>query len=135
MKIVIETIPQKDHRYPTIGDYWRDDQGNLQIRVTDVGNWKYEALVALHEMIEVLLCEDRGIKEPDIMAFDEAYEKNRPADDPDSEPGDAPLAPYRKEHRFAENLERLFAEQLGVIWDEYDAHLCKHWHDQDANKT
>src|SRR5579862_3622522 len=106
MNITIKTIPQSAQRYETIGDYWFDEAGNIELRVSDTGNWKYEALVALNELVEVLLCKERGISEPDIKAFDEAYEANRPAGDYDSEPGDDPLAPYGKEHRFAENLER-----------------------------
>lgn len=128
MNITIQTIPHDQQRYPTIGDYWFEKNGDIQIRVSDTGNWKYEALVALHEAVEVLLCKDRGISEPEIKAFDEAFEAHRPADDPDSEPGDAPGAPYAKEHRFAENLERLFAAELGVNWNQYDADLCKVWH-------
>ena len=128
MNITIKTIPHDAHRYETVGDYWFDDNGNIEIRVSDTKNWKYEALVALHELVEVLLCKDRGISEPDIKAFDEAFEAKRPAGDVDSEPGDDPAAPYGKEHRFAENLERLFAAELGVNWATYDADLCQIWH-------
>ena len=35
-------------------------------------------------------------------------------------PGDHPKAPYRAEHFFATNLERLFSSELGVDWFEYD---------------
>lgn len=130
MNIVIKTIPHSDHRYSTVGDYWFEDDGSLQIRVSDTGNWKHEALVALHEMVEVLLCKDRGISEPDIMAFDMAFEAKREPGNED-EPGDDPAAPYGKEHRFAENLERLLAGELGVNWNQYDADLCKIWHKED----
>lgn len=134
MNITIKTIPHSDQRYPTIGDYWFEDNGDIQIRVSDTGNWKYELLVALHELIEVSLCKDRGISEPAIKAFDEHFEANRSVFDPDSEPGDDPKAPYRKEHRFAENLERLFAAELGVNWDSYDEDLCKVWHPKDSDE-
>ena len=134
MNITIKTIPQKEQRYETIGDYWfiRKESPptnfNLEIRVSETGNWKYEALVAIHELVEVLLCKDRGISEPDIMAFDKAFEAKRKPDDKDSEPGDDPAAPYGKEHRFAENIERLVAAELGVNWNTHDADLCKIWH-------
>lgn len=127
MKITIKTIPQAEQRYETIGDYWWNENGDLEIRVTDTGNWKYEALVALHEFVEVMLTKDRGITEPDIMAFDKAFEANRQPGNND-EPGDDPKAPYGKEHRFAENLERLFAAELAVNWARYDDDLCKIWH-------
>ena len=37
--------------------------------------------------------------------------------------GDNVNAPYRKEHFFATNLERLFASELGVDWFEYDRYV------------
>jgi hypothetical protein len=36
------------------------------------------------------------------------------------EPGDHEHAPYRREHFFATNLERLLSAELGVDWFEYD---------------
>lgn len=131
MDIEIKTIPQSQQRYETIGDYWFDADRTLQIRVSDVGDWRYEALVAVHELVEVLLCKDRGISEPEIMAFDKAFEAGKKlavAPDVDAEPGDDPSAPYRREHRFAENVERLLAAELGVNWTDYDAVLCAIWH-------
>lgn len=122
MKITIETKAPSEMRYATLGDYWWESNGDLVIQVSDMGNWKYNAAVALHEFIEVMLTKDRGIQEPDIMAFDVAFEKARKEGDT-SEPGDAPLAPYRKEHRFSENLERLFIAELGVNWKEYETEV------------
>lgn len=119
--IVIKTIPQSEHRYPTVGDYWRDPDGTLQIRVSEMGNTDYEALVALHELIEIILTEKKGIKEEDIMAFDVQFEKEREEGlhSEDAEPGEDPKSPYRKEHVLAECLERVVGNELGVIWDDY----------------
>lgn len=132
MKIDIQEIPHDQQRYETIGDYWWDttDKGEqiLHIRVSETNDVRYFLAVALHEMVESTICDQRGIREPDIMAFDKAFEAARPADDQDSEPGDHPDAPYGKEHRFAENLERLYAAEMGVNWAQYDADLCKIWH-------
>ena len=119
MKIKIKTIPHANHRYETVGDYWVDDEGTKYIVVSDMGNEDYELLVAIHELIEQHLCLKRGIKEREITDFDIEFEKNRPEGNTD-EPGDAPDAPYRKEHFFATNIERLISEQLGVDWKTYD---------------
>lgn len=116
MKIVIETILHDQQRYETCGDYWNDPDGTKQVRVSDLGDRRMEFLVALHELIEWALCEDRGIAEPDIKAFDEAHLDS-------DEPGALPDAPYRKEHAFAECIERLVARELGVDWAEYDARI------------
>lgn len=122
MNINIQTIPHDQHRYPTCGDWWLDEQGNLQIRVSDMGNTDYEALVALHELVEVLLCKKRGITTEQVDAFDKTFESNR-AEGNNDEPGDDPAAPYRKEHFFATNIEALMSSELGVDWKTYEAKI------------
>lgn len=122
MKIVIETCRHEDQRYVTLGDYWVDSDGTIQIRVSafptgDYRSWPMQVLIAVHELIEMALCLRRGISEPDIRRFDETHPN---LDDP----GNDPAAPYHKEHVFAENVERLLAQQLGVDWKEYEA-LCR----------
>lgn len=120
MEIHIKTIPHDEHRYSTVGDYWVGPDGAIEIRVSDMGDTRYELLVALHELIEKALCDARGISNDSIDEFDKAYEAARTEDD-DSEPGDASDAPYRKEHFFATTVERLMCAELGVDWAVYDA--------------
>lgn len=119
MKINIQTISHKDQRYETVGDYWIDSDGTWQIRVSEMGNWKYELAVALHELWEYALCLDRGIKEEDITKFDIEFEKNRKEGNID-EPGDDKNAPYVKEHCSATGIERLFIAEIGENWKNYD---------------
>jgi len=118
MKIQLRTIPHTKQKYETCGNYWVDQNGVRQIRVSDMGNEDYAFLVGLHEQIEQHLCLKRGITEESISAFDIAYEANRPEGD-ESEPGDHPDSPYRKEHFFATNIERMIALELGVEFAEY----------------
>ncbi len=120
MQITIKTIPHDQQRYDTCGDWWVDDAGDLQIRVSSMDDWKKESLVAFHELAEVLLCKDRGITAEMVDAFDMKFEANRQPDDT-SEPGDDPECPCREEHFFATSVERLLAQQLAVDWEEYDA--------------
>jgi len=127
MNINVKTIPHNDHRYPTLGDYWftGDDKqkngGDLEVRVSDTGDWRMDFLIAVHEMVEVVLLKNKGVAEPDIMAFDQMFEKEREQGlhTQDDEPGDDPRAPYLSEHRFAENIERQIALALGITWDQY----------------
>ncbi len=119
MRVVIETIPHGSQRYETVGDWWFDPDGTLQIRTSDMGNEDYEILVALHELVEVLLCKKRGITDEVVSAFDVAFEAARVEGNED-EPGDDPAAPYRKEHLFATGVEKLLAAELGVDWKTYD---------------
>ena len=121
MKIIIETIPHDTQRYPTAGDWYTRD-GTLHIKVSEELPEKEALLVAIHELVEVSLCKDRGVTECQVDAFDIEYEKNRDSAD-DSEPGDSPLAPYQKEHFFATSIERLMAAELKVNWLEYGDHI------------
>ncbi len=123
MKICIETIPHEQQRYPTVGDYWEDPDGTEQVRVSRMIDWRYEILVAVHEVVEWALTRERGIREEDISAFDVEYERLRERELVKGEPGDNPKAPYRREHFFATNLERLFAAELGVEWQEYEQYV------------
>lgn len=118
MKIVIETVAHKDQRYPTLGDWYRDKDGVLQIKVSAFSDPFHSFLVALHELIEVTLCDQRGITEEEVTAFDKAH-----LSDDDlwvNDPGLCPDAPYHREHVFAECIERLVAQELGVNWQDYE---------------
>lgn len=119
MDITIKIIPHGQHRYETCGDWWSDDDaGNLELRVSDMGDWRKEALVAVHELVEVLICKQRGITTEQVDVFDKAFEATR--EEGDEEPGDDPACPYRREYFFATSIERLLAAELGVDWAEYD---------------
>ena len=116
MKITIETIPHGEQRIPgQVGD-WTMDNREVIIRVSTLGNWRYEAAVAVHEMIEVLLCINSGVREEDVDAFDMLF-----ADVGTGEPGDAPTAPYQQMHCFATAVERMLIAAFGVPWADYDA--------------
>ncbi len=120
MNINIQTIPHSEQRYQTSGDYWIDSYGVWQIRVSEMGNWKFELAVAIHELWEQALCLDRGIKEEDITAFDINFEMNKPEIN-FVEPGDDLNAPYRKEHCSATGIERIFISEIGENWRDYDS--------------
>lgn len=119
MKIIIQTIKHKDQPYPTAGYWRRDADGTLLINVSQEIGDKYALLVALHELVEVALCEERGITTEMVDTFDKSFELHRHPDD-ESEPGDDPAAPYRKEHLFASGIEKLMAAELDVNWKHYD---------------
>ena len=115
MKIEMKTITASKQRYPTVGDYWYA-HGTRKIRVSDMKNKDYNFLVFLHEVIEQHLVEKRGISGKKITFFDITYEQSREALNPDCQdaPGNHKKCPYKKEHRFAENMERMMALELGV---------------------
>ena len=122
MRINVEVIPHEEQRYPTVGDYWMED-GIQQVRVSHMKDWRYEILVAVHEIVELAITRHRGISEERISDFDVAFEQARERNEITGEPGDDPAAPYRNEHFFATNLERLLASELDVDWFEYERYV------------
>lgn len=121
MKIVVETIPHVRQRYSTCGDYWIDSEGNWQIRISSLGSPMFEALVAVHELVEMLLCTRKGVTMEAIDRFDLAYA----ADAELGEPGDCISAPYYVEHQIATGIERILAAELGVDWNKYENSINK----------
>lgn len=122
MNIQIKTIDHNQQRYNTVGDYWVDKDGIIQIRISEMGNDDYEFLVMNHELQEIYLCLKRGIKFEEIDKYDIDFEKNRDAGKYDicEEPGDSKDSPYFKEHRFASIIERLVSHELEVDYSDYE---------------
>ncbi len=116
MKITIETIPHDRQRYRTTGDWQWVEPDHLLIRVSEMGDWRKEAAVGMHEVVEALLCKGAVPPVTQVMVdrFDMAYTG-------DGEPGDDPKAPYRRQHCFATAVERLLIAAMGLSWAEYDA--------------
>ena len=118
MLLKIELIPHSEQRYETAGDWLFDDEGCLTIRVSDTGHKVDPLLIGLHEAVEAILCREHGVLEPDVTAFDIAF--NATHDLSDEEPGEDPKAPYRHQHAVADVVERLIAAEAGVCWKEYN---------------
>lgn len=119
MNVTVKTIKHEDQRYETVGDWQNKKNGDLDITVSDLGDWKMNFLIAFHEQIEAVLCRDRCISQEDVDNFDKEYEARRPEGDT-SEPGDSPLASYNREHVFATKLEKKLARELNVDWRKYE---------------
>ena len=115
MSIHVETIPQSKQRYPTVGDWIFNGLGDLNMKISDMGNPKYELMVAIHEMIEAYLCRERGISEESVTAFDTSEYGLKLED-----PGSDPKAPYHKEHMFALEIEKMLCKEFGLDWDKYE---------------
>lgn len=118
MNIRIEFIQAKLQRYRTTGDWKFDDAGDLVIRVSNddptLPTEDEQILVALHELVEVLLCRKRGITQAMVDDFDIHGVGSEYCQENGIEPGDHPEAPYRREHRFAMIIEHLMAHELGL---------------------
>ncbi len=124
MNIYVRVIPHNQQRYVTVGDWWFDEFGDLQIRVSAMADWRYETLVAYHEQFEALACKRAGIQEALVTAFDIEFENYRKAGN-HAEPGDCLRAPYYRQHQLATIAERQLALELGVDWREYDEKVSR----------
>ncbi len=122
MNASIRTIPHREQRYETVGDFWTDRDGVRQFRVSAMGNPDFEFLIALHELVESHLCQKRGIPDGAIDAFDKTFEIRRMLGqvEKDAEPGNDPTAPYWREHQFATAVEMSTAKEMGVDWEAYN---------------
>ena len=111
MKITIESIPHKRQRYDTVGD-WLWFEHDLYVYVSEELPRQEQYLIAVHELVEALLCQANGVTQEDVDKFDVEYQG-------DGESGASFKAPYRNEHSAAEGIERLFAALLHVDWPSY----------------
>lgn len=110
-RIVMEVISHTEQRYDTLGDYWEDPDGTWQFRVSDMGDWRYNFSVLLHEFIEYALLKHKGVSEQAVLDFDLAVPRDSPYA---NDPGFDPEAPYHAEHVYADAMERLIAPHLGM---------------------
>lgn len=120
--INIQIIDHSEQRYPTVGDWWRGQDGSLQIRVSKMSDWRYEVLVGVHELCEYVMCLYNGVTQESVDDFDMEFEARREPGNRD-EPGDDVLAPYRLEHCIATGIERCLAGVLGVAWKDYELEI------------
>ena len=125
MNVSIKVIPHKMQRYETVGDWGFLPDGSLEILVSKMSDWRYEMLVAVHELVEVLLCKVAGVTQESVDAFDIAFEMQREKSLTldTREPGDEPDAPYHVQHCLATGVERIVAAFMGVKWSVYETEI------------
>lgn len=124
MNINIQVIPESEMRAEVNGaDWFWDDKGDLQVRVSPMSDWRRETLLGLHEAIEAVCCKHLGVSQQCVDEFDMAYDKAHP-DEADLNAGDDPLAPYDRAHTLATCCERALAFALDVQWGDYDKELA-----------
>jgi hypothetical protein len=133
--VIINSVPHKDQRYDTCGDwyyapaYWESmSEPNglpsdcIFINVSQLKDRQEMILIAIHELIEAVLCEAKGITQTQVDEFDKMFEGTL-LSIAGNEPGDSVEAPYYKEHQIATGIERILAAELGVDWSSYEQHI------------
>jgi len=116
-KIIIEFIPHSEQRFlgSLGGDWYFDSNDNLVIRCSDMQDWRYNFLLARHEMDEAILCRHVGIT-TEMVDADEL--KSTDSDDPDSFSG-YPDSCYQNQHNDALSAEWIMSRLLNVDWKDY----------------
>lgn len=124
MSINIQVIPESQQRPEVNGaDWFWDEKGDLQVRVSPMSDWRYEVALAFHEAFEACLCKNDGVTQKSVDEFDMAFDKAHP-DEPDLNAGDELDAPYKVQHNYATIVDRLFIGACGLLWKSYDDELA-----------
>lgn len=110
--VIIDATDPSLMRYHTAGD-WVFLGDELAIEVADTGDWRYNCLLAIHELIEVLLCTSEGISQKTVDRFDFAHQD-------DDDPGSDPKAPYARQHLVALGIEMVLCASLDIPWRIYE---------------
>ncbi len=121
MNIYIRVIPHSEQRLNQPGDWWFQENGDLQVRVTDLGDWRFNLLLGRHEQDEACLCKHAGISTETVDS-----QPLLKTDDPDSFSG-YPGAPYQAQHNDALAAEWVMSRLLGVDWVEYGKAFTPFW--------
>lgn len=124
LRINLQVIPHREQRYETVGDWWWDEEGVLQIRSSKMDNPRFEQLVLLRELVEVLLADWTRPRETsrDYLLnrtedHDKSFELARV--DEFSESGYEPKSPVYREHMIASAFEHIAALLMRVNYNEY----------------
>lgn len=121
MKITLEVIPHDQQRLGAVGDWFFEPNGDLVVRISDTGDWRYNFLFARHEMDEAMLCKHAGIT---TEMVDEDQLSAAPTDNPDSFSG-YPGARLQNQHNDALAAEWVMSRLLGVDWKKYGEAVAK----------
>lgn len=122
MDIHVRIIPNDQHREGITGaDWYFDNAGNLEVRISQMSDTRYEAALAIHEIVEAVLCRFAGVTVQEVDEFDKKWEAEHPQSK--IEAGDQPDAPYQRQHGLATAAERIVAAELKILWRRYDEEL------------
>jgi hypothetical protein len=135
LDIIIQTVPHSEQAYETLGNYESPVPGKEKkieltpgkaiITVSEMGDWRSELLVALHELVELsTACWVKGVKDRDIVKFDKAHNKKvENGESMNDDPGCEPDAPYHMEHMLATFIENGLLPYFRMTEEEHMLNL------------
>jgi len=123
MNITIKVTEPRDMRPEVDGVDWLwEPNGDLQVQVAPMSDWRREILLAIHETVEAIMCKHNGVSQQAVDEFDLAFDKTHTED---LGAGDDPAAPYAHEHRLATAIEMILCAELKVDWQDYQNELIR----------
>lgn len=112
--------PRTQMRFTTAGD-WTQQDGVYEIWICETADWRMQAIVLFHELIELLWCHKNGVTAKDADIFDAKWEAEleKGIHKPWEEAGFAADCPYGPGHRLGVKAEKLGCFALGMKWGTY----------------
>lgn len=132
MNIEIRFVDHSEQRYNTVGDWeylpapFEGAERTLRVTVSRTGSWQSSVAIAIHELIEGVLCVENGVAQYEVDTYDKGFEilyTEHPERFASDEPGDSPDAPYYVQHGVASVCERLVTNAMHLSWPEHEARL------------
>lgn len=122
MKLSIEFIEQEEQRFYTVGDWTQLEDGTIKIWITKFDDWRSSFMILMHELVEIGITLNAGIKSKDCDDFDAMWEEElkRGLHADDDEPGWDKRCPYKRGHFWGDNIERFFCFIFKIKWDNYE---------------
>jgi hypothetical protein len=111
-RIIIESKPFAQMRYPTTGD-WYEKNNNIHVDTILTDDWRVNISIAIHNIIEKFLCDAVNIKGEDVDAYSKAHHL-------EDDPGLNPDAPHHDQHMLADKIERIIHTELGLSRKKYE---------------
>ena len=106
-----------------VGD-WIEQNGALYVKVGNMNSVASELAVALHELVEALLCVRDGVPEWDVSEYDRKWNEREAAGEKlAEEPGNEMDAPYHKQHESALFVERAVCSAFGLPWSQHEENI------------
>lgn len=122
MNATITITDPKEMRPEVDGVDWHwTPEGNLVVQIAPMSDWRYEMLLAVHELTEAIMCKHNDVSQQSVDEFDKEYDKTHATD---CNAGDDSAAPYKLEHCYATAIERILCGAMGVDWKHYDDELA-----------
>ena len=116
--ISISFIPHSSQRYDTCGD-WILRNEKIILRISKEMGFVSGLAVAVHELVEVVLCMFAGITQHQVDGWDLAH-----LEDP-GEPGEIKGCPYFKQHAAATIVERAVCLAFLMSWRTHNRNIEK----------